>query len=90
METSEVRREWRVGRREVGSKVGVWRPSEEKESGVRFRIAMRWVRRDGRFDAKGGIAVDKGVRGDNGEVEGERIESWDEKLGKSFGEGKDE
>lgn len=42
-----VTREVRVGRREEGVKVWLCRPSEEKESGVRFRMAMMWVLRLG-------------------------------------------
>lgn len=71
-----VRREERVGRRVVGVKVGVWRPSEEKESGVRFRMAMRWVFRVGAVEVRRGAgegsegAVEEGVEEERKRVRG--------------------
>lgn len=35
--------------------MGWCRPSEEKESGVRFRMAMRWVLRVGRVEVITGL-----------------------------------
>lgn len=60
----------------VGSKEGVWTPSREKESGVRFRIAIRWVRRVGRVERmfcagdRADAERERGVKGDRGEVGG--------------------
>lgn len=104
--TEWARRDARVGRREVGEKVGVWTPSWEKESGVRFRMAMRWVLRVGREVVIRGLGVSsegeesgevgrgvkrvRGVCGDRGVGFGGRFASWDEKSSKVFGWGSKE
>ena len=64
MVAPEERKDWRVGRRAAGS--GVWRPPSEKESGVRLRMAMRWVFRVGAREVMGGREGVRGVRGDRG------------------------
>lgn len=78
----------------VGSKEGVWTPSWEKESGVRFRISIRWVWRVGRF-ARMLCAGDRaeverlrGVKGDRGKVGGGSRASWEEKSCRMLGIGK--
>lgn len=63
-------------------------PSLEKESGVRFKMAMRWVLRLGRSAVRiweDGDVEDvgtkrvRGVRGEMGRAEGGSCESWTEK-----------
>lgn len=53
-----------------------WREPSEKESGVKFRMAIMWVRRVGDWDAKGGRWGDKRVRGESGEGDFGRESSW--------------
>ena len=79
MVAPEERKDCRVGRRAVES--GVWRPPSEKESGVRFRMAMRWVFRVGERDVMGGRKGASGVRGESGAVGRGRFSRWALKVG---------
>lgn len=79
--------------------MGVCLPSLEKESGVRFRMAMRWVLRVGRVDVRiwEGCEVEgsevkrvKGVKGEIGTEDGGSDESWTEKSTRMLGWGRND
>ena len=63
-----------VGRSDDGSVVE-WRPPSEKESGVRFKIAMTWVWRVSFWLLRGGNCGESGVKGERGSEDEGRVSS---------------
>lgn len=69
--------------------MGEWRPASEKESGVRFRMAMMWVWRLGSSAFSGGRCWEMGVVVDKAVGEEGRAFRWARKGLDERGLGRD-
>jgi len=77
----------RVGRRALGEEG--WRPPSEKESGVRFRMAIKCVLRVGDWEFRVGRLGVRGVSGDKCDGGLERLSSCILKVRRGFVVGKE-